>query len=809
MHDYEKLGVFYLGREYDAAAGAATARPLLYDSKDLTTHAVCVGMTGSGKTGLCVSLLEEAAIDGIPALCIDPKGDLSNLLLTFPNLEPRDFVHWVDPAEAQRKGLQVDEYAAKMAETWRKGLAEWDQPPERIARLRAAVDIAVYTPGSESGLSLSVLRCFSAPPPGTLEDSTALRDRVNAVVSGLLDLLGRNSDPINGRDHILLANLLENAWRKGTSLDIGSVIAAVQRPPFDRVGAFDLETFYPAKERLELAMAINNLLASPGFSAWLQGEPLDVQRLLYTEAGKPRIAILSIAHLSDAERMFIVTLVLNEVVAWMRQQSGTSSLRAVLYMDEIFGYFPPTANPPSKLPMLTLLKQARAYGLGCVLATQNPADLDYKGLANAGTWLIGRLQTERDKARLLDGLESAVGSAPGFERRELDRLLSSLPPRVFLMRNVHEQVPVLFMSRWALSYLRGPLTGMQISRLMAQHKSEARRGPGAPAAPALAPTGNAFPRPALPAEVREYFLPARRAQGSIVYRPMLMGTAKLHFVDAKLGVDEWRTSAWLAPLHEEAKDVSWAEATSAPELKSRLEAEPETEASYAPLPAAALRPASYAAWGKALAGHLYQHERCQIYASDELRLNSGPAESEGDFRARLAMRARERRDAEVEALRRRYAPRFAALEDRERRAGERVERERSQLSQQKVNTALSVGASLLGALLGRKALSQSSVGRAASAAKSASRIGKERDDVARADESFEALQQRRRELQQQFEVDSAAIERVLESANVELRRVELSPRKADIAIGEIALVWTPWRRSEDGFPGPAFDLGGR
>ncbi|MFO7276873.1 MAG: ATP-binding protein [Pseudomonadota bacterium] len=807
MQDYEKLGVFYLGREYDADSHSLKDALLLYDSRSLTTHAVCVGMTGSGKTGLCIALLEEAAIDGIPAICIDPKGDLGNLLLTFPKLAPSDFVPWVDPGEAQRRDLSVDEYAARTAETWRNGLAEWAQSPDRIARFRNSVDIAIYTPGSEAGLPLSVLRSFSAPPPEMMNDTDALRGRVNAVVSGLLNLLGRDADPVNSREHVLLSNLLERAWRDGISLDVASVIAAVQRPPFDRVGAFDLETYFPARERLELAMAINNLLASPGFSAWTTGEPLDVQRLLFTAKGKPRISIISVAHLSDSERMFIVTLVLNEVIAWMRTQSGTGSLRAILYMDEIFGYFPPTANPPSKQPMLQLLKQGRAFGLGCVLATQNPADLDYKGLANAGTWFIGRLQTERDKMRVIEGLQSALGDALGQERGALDRMLSNLPQRVFLMRNVHEKGPVLFKTRWTLSYLRGPLTGMEISRLMGPHKSEARRGAQAPSATQLAAGENAFPRPTLPPDVPEYFMPRVATAEAITYRPMIMGTAKLHFVDAKLGLDEWCARAYLAPLSEDGERVLWNEARVIPELPARLESEPAAQASFAPLPATALRSAAYRAWGRSLAAHLYETARLEVLVCDTLDMSSEPGESERDFRARLALRVREKRDAEVEALRRKYAPRFASLEERERRAAERAARERSQLSHQKMQTALSVGASILGALLGRRRLSATTVQRAATAARAAGRIGRESEDVERADENLEAVQKKRAELQQQFEADCAAIERVLDAANVELRRVRVSPRKSDITVEEVALVWTPWRRGADGLPSPAFQVG--
>jgi hypothetical protein len=796
MRDYEKLGVFYLGREYDAASKAPSEDLLLYDSRDLTTHAVCVGMTGSGKTGLCLALLEEAGIDGIPAICIDPKGDLGNLLLTFPHLEAAEFLSWVDSGEAQRKGLSVEQYAAQTAENWKNGLAQWGQTPERIGKLRDAVDLAIYTPGSEAGLPLSVVRSFAAPPAELLQDTAALRERISTVVSGLLALLDRDANPINSRDHVLLSTLFEGAWRKGTGLDMASLIAAVQKPPLDKVGAFDLETFYPAKERLQLAMAINNLLASPGFAAWLNGEPLDIQRLLFTAAGKPRIAVISIAHLSDAERMFIVTLLLNEVIAWMRSQSGTSSLRAILYMDEIFGYFPPTANPPSKQPMLTLLKQGRAFGLGCVLATQNPVDLDYKGLGNAGTWMIGRLQTERDKLRVLDGLESAV---PGSDRAALDRMISSLTPRVFLMRNVHDDAPVLFQSRWALSYLRGPLTGVEISKLMAPRRTATATS----TTPARAPAGEAASRPSVPADVPEYFLAATAAGDALLYKPMVMGSVKLHFVDAKLALDQWQTTAYLAPLSDSGAEALWGEASSIPDLKSRLSTSPAPSSTFAQLPANALRAQSYAAWGKALSAHLFETARSEVLICDALKATSVPGMSEGDFRAKLALAAREQRDAAVADLKRKYAPKLATVEEQLRRGAERIERERSQLSQQKMQSAFSIGASVLGALLGRRTLSASNVNRAATAARSAARIGRESGDVNRANESLEVIQQRQRDLQQQFDTDAAALETRFDASAVALRTVQVSPRKSDIAVGEIALVWVPWRKGADGFPTPA------
>jgi hypothetical protein len=818
--DYEKLGAFYLGREFDPAANALTEDLVLYDSKDLTTHAVCVGMTGSGKTGLCLSLLEEAAIDGVPAICIDPKGDLGNLLLTFPSLAPADFAPWVDAGDAARKGLSVGDFAAKTAETWKNGLAEWNQAPDRITRLKSAADMSIYTPGAETGIPLSVLRSFTAPSPELLADAGALRDRVGSVVSGLLSLLGIDADPIGSREHILLANVLEGAWRQGLSLDMTGLIQAVQKPAFDKLGAFDLETFFPAKDRLKLAMQLNNLIASPGFATWMAGEPLDAQRLLFTPEGKPRIAIISIAHLNDAERMFIVTLVLNEVIAWMRNQSGTGSLRAILYMDEIFGFFPPTANPPSKQPMLTLLKQARAFGLGVVLATQNPVDLDYKGLANCGTWFIGRLQTERDKLRVMEGLKSAL---PDADNTNLEGLMSNLTQRVFLMRNVHDDAPVLMKTRWALSYLRGPLTGPEIARVMAPRKSASPRPVATYTAPAeagaavdatlsgaimaadAASTRPGSSRPVVGAGISEYFLTAARGSGPVLYKPMVAGFGKLHYVDAKLALDEWQTSGWLAPLDDGGGNASWEDAERDTQLRSRLGTSPVADAEYAELPAPALRAASYAAWGKALQSHLYETARAPLFYADSFKAASRPGESEGDFRARLTLAAREKRDAAVDALRQKWAVKLQQLQDQIRRAEDRREREKQQLDQSRMQTAVNVGTTILGALFGRKTISATSIGRAGSAARSASRWGQESQDVARAEESIEVLRQRLVDVQRQVEAEVAQLESSLDAGSIALRAIEVPARKADIGVGEVALVWAPWRKGADGFPAPAYD----
>jgi hypothetical protein len=818
MQDFEKLGMFYLGKKYDTSANVLRDDLILYDARDLTTHAMIVGMTGSGKTGLALALLEEAAIDGVPSILIDPKGDLGNLLLQFPNLSPAEFRPWVDEAEAARKGMTPDAFADKTADTWKTGLAEWGQDAARIQRLKDAADMAVYTPGDSGGRPLQILRSFSVPPLAVVQDSSAFRDRVMFAVSGLLGLLGIEADPVQSREHILLSTILDRSWHEGRSLDIAAIINEIQKPSFDKVGVFDLESFYPAKDRFRLAMSMNNLLASPGFSAWMAGEPLDVQRLLYTPEGKPRVSVLYIAHLSDAERMFFVTILLNEMLSWMRAQSGTGSLRALLYMDEIFGYFPPTANPPSKLPMLTLLKQARAYGLGVVLSTQNPVDLDYKGLSNCGTWFIGRLQTERDKMRVIEGLEGAAsGSGGGFDRGEMERMLAGLGNRIFLMRNVHEQDSVVFQTRWAMSYLRGPLTLPQIQTLATP--PGVSKQPPAPTVPSPAFASVSAPvvetdqpatvqpiasgRPALPPDMPEFFLRPNEGAGAIVYRPNAITVTKLHFVDAASKLDHWLTRTLLAPFSDDGRNALWDESESYGDLKNNFDQRPESNSQFSTLPAGAANVKNADGWKKTAEAHCYQFETLDLMVCPEVKLVSNPGESEGDFRVRITQVLREKRDSEVAQLKTRYAPKLQTLGDQLRRSQDRAARERDQASQQKLSTAFSVGATLLGAFLGR-GMGVGTVGRATTAMRSASRIGKENADVQRADESVEVLQERLNALNTQFEQESATLTSGVDPLQVSVQTTVIRPRKSDISIGAIGICWVPWRIGADGMEVRAF-----
>ena len=794
---YEKLGAFYLGRHYDLAEKKEEESLLLYDSKDLVTHAVCVGMTGSGKTGLCIGLLEEAAIDGIPSIIIDPKGDLGNLLLTFPDLQPADFRPWINEDDAHRKELTPDEYAAKQATLWTNGLASYGQSGERIRRLREAAEFTIYTPGSEAGQPVSILSSFSAPSPAVLAEADLLRERISSTATSLLGLLGLDADPIQSREHILLSTILDHLWKQGSNVDLGGVIQAIQSPPVDRVGVMDLDAFYPAKERFKFAMQINNLLAAPGFQGWMTGQPLEIGDILYTRDGKPRVAIFSISHLSEAERMFFVSLLLNQMLSWMRSKPGTTSLRALLYMDEIFGYMPPVAEPPSKRPLLTLLKQARAFGVGVVLATQNPVDLDYKGLSNTGTWFIGRLQTERDKERMLDGLEGLDAGEQGLDRKGMDRIISGLGKRVFLLHNVHERAPAIFHTRWVMSYLRGPLTRLQIKKLMDGRKesssaAEPVESPEPPAETAATPqpesvVQDAPPRPVLPPDVPQFFT-ATGSQGA--YSPTLLGLASLHYVNRSTRKEIHSEDLALGiPLRDVMIDVDWEDAEELEIDERDLETSGPTRGDFAPIPALASKSSSYSKWKKELSDYLYRSKGMDLLKSPTFRMTSEPLESERDFRVRLREVAHERRDEEKAKLRKKYGRRVDTLEERIRKALQTVEKEKEQAKGHKLKSAISLGATLLAAVTGRKTLSMSTLSRATTAAKGFSGASKERDDVERAEETVEALTEQLEKLNRELEEEMETVEDRFDPLAEELEVTSLRPRRSDVDVKLVALTW--------------------
>ena len=818
MSSYEKLGAFYLGREIDSTTGETTATPLLYDSRDLTTHAVAVGMTGSGKTGLCLDLLEEAGMDQIPAIVIDPKGDIANLLLTFPELSAAEFRPWIDESQAIREGQTADEFAASEAEKWRDGLAGWDQSGERIQRFRDHVDLQVFTPGSSTGRSVAILKSFAAPDEAVIQDVEAFQERVQSAVSGLLALVGINADPIRSREHILLSNILSKAWSESKDLTLGQLIAEIQNPPLKKVGVMDLDTFFPPAARLDLAMTMNNLLASPSFASWLSGEPLDIGRLLHSEEGKPQISIMSIAHLSDAERMFFVTILLNEVLSWMRGQSGTSSLRASLYMEEVFGFFPPVSNPPAKKPMLTLLKQARAYGLGVVLATQNPVDLDYKGLSNTGTWFLGRLQTERDKARVLEGLEgAAANTGASFDRAEMEQILAGLGSRKFLMNNVHEDAPVVFETRWAMSYLRGPLTLKQIQQLTGDGPSTQDKDSQTALAGAVAQTEQGTDvepiaqtqdgqRDRIPADIYQSFaqMHGEFAAQDIVYRPAVLATGRLHYIRKSCDVDQITERTFMAPLSGSGsmEDI-WSR--SAP-VEGRLEAErtPVEGVAFQEFSKDLEDGKTWSAWEKEFVDYLYHQQCLTIYECKEFKVNSKPQETRGEFKVRLQQLASEKRDLEMERLRKKYSEKLESLQSRIRRAEQKVEKEESQYKHRRSDTILSVGSSILGALLGRKAISATNSRRASSSMRSFGRASKERDDVVRAKESLADIKADYEAMEDEFKLEIKNLKNRMAIDEWELEELSIPPRKGELEVEQLSLIWLPYCRDAAGRVTTAF-----
>jgi len=798
--DYEKLGLFYLGRPWDLDANAPRSGALLYDSRDLLTHALCVGMTGSGKTGLCIGLLEEAAIDGVPALVIDPKGDLGNLALTFPDLAPADFVPWVEEEAAQRQGISKEELAETEAKKWRDGLASWGEGADRIRRLRDAAEVTIYTPGSTAGRPLAVLASLAAPPAALREDAELLRERVTTTAAGLLGLLGIDADPVRSREHILLSTLLERAWSVGAALDLPSLVQQVQHPPIAKIGVLDLDSFYPEKDRFGLAMALNNLLASPGFASWLQGEPLDVDRMLYTAEGKPRIAICSIGHLSDRERMFFVTLLLDQTLAWVRTRPGTSSLRAVLYMDEVFGYLPPVAEPPSKRPLLTLLKQARAFGLGVVLATQNPVDLDYKGLTNIGTWFLGRLQAERDKERLLDGLEGASGGA-GPSRQELDATLSRLRNRLFLLHDVHAGAPAVFETRWTLSYLRGPLTRQEVRRLTettAPAEPASAGGAAGGAAPtatsSAAATSTAGVAPATAASVAaaNVSLPATVVQlwepgGAGDYRASLLAKGRARYRDARKGIEHAEEVALVAALPAQGEAIDWVAAQPLGRPVSELQRQAPAGAVPAAPPEAASRSGAWRAWETTFKSHLKNDRALTLWRSPSLGELSRPGEGERELRIRLAEQARGMRAAQLDAVRARWAKRAEAAQAKVAKAQQAVGTQESQLHGQQMNAAISVGATVLSALFGRKKLSLGTLGRATTAARGAGSVMRESQDVGQAKQRLAAAQAELAEIEQQMAADVAGADVAARPESETLEEVRLAPR--EVEVDSVSLLW--------------------
>ncbi len=828
---------FYLGRVFDPGRGKTTSQALAYDPADLTTHAVVTGMTGSGKTGLCIALMEEAALLGIPALLIDPKGDLTNLLLHFPDLAPQDFQPWLDPELARRAGESVEQAAAQASQAWRNGLSEWGIDHARMLALKNSAQFAVYTPGSDAGIPVSVLSSLAAPGLDPAGNREALTERISSTVTAILGLVGFDDiDPLRSREHILISNIFQAAWSQSRSLDLTELILQIQTPPFEKLGAFPVDAFFPPKDRMALALQINNILAAPSFDLWRSGQPLDIASLLYTADGRPRHSIFYLAHLSDVERMFFVTLLLTAVESWMRSQPGATSLRTLLYMDEIFGYLPPSHNPPSKEPLLRLLKQARAFGVGLVLATQNPVDVDYKGLSNAGTWFIGKLQTDQDKQRLLDGLESAASAS--LDRADLDRLISGLGKRVFILHNVHSSQALVFQTRWTMNFLAGPLTRTQIpalNRLAGASLAEAQSSPASAAtaaAPSAAPApigpasvdtpapadrpafrAGALPadgslaasatRPAVPSGIAEYFLPANLSvpkaiaasgesfpdeamMSGIVYRPVLLAAAQVRYVNRKYGLDMQQIRSVLVLDPDKRGVIRWDDfKTPLPDEKS-LDPGPAPQARFAGLEPPLSDGRLLLSLQKDFTDWVYRTSKVSVRANQALGLFATPDVTQAAFMKACADAAREARDADLAKATGALDKQIAALNEKISRESRELDKDKTEVDERKreelVNGAETVF-SLLGGRRSRRISTVMSKHRMTEQAKA---------DV---DESVAAIDEYKRKL---AELEQARQQTLADadgkwSAQVnEITEIPVTPKKSDIFINQFGVAWMPY-----------------
>ena len=803
-------GHLYLGGVLDPSTGDRTGDPVHLEASDLTTHGVIVGMTGSGKTGLSVIMLEEALLQGIPTIIIDPKGDMGNLLLTFPELSGPDFEPWVNAADAERDGVSLAEHASKTAAMWKNGLESWGIHGARLAKLREKADFTIYTPGSNAGIGLDIIGDLSAPDNA---DAEALADEVEGLVSSLLALIDVDADPLTSREHILLSNLVHRAWSAVEDLDLSTLLGQIQNPPIRKLGVLDLDAFYPEKDRSALVMKLNGLLASPSFASWTEGVPLDVDDML---GNGPRSSIISIAHLSETERQFVVTLVLSKVVTWMRKQAGTPELRALIYMDEVYGYVPPTAQPPSKKPILTILKQARAFGVGLVLATQNPVDLDYKALSNAGTWMVGRLQTERDKARLLEGMAAAGG---GVDESTMSTMISALDKRQFLLHQTRTDAPTVFSTRWAMSYLPGPLTRTQISDLMAEVKT-ADRGPkttdrdatsesadrgnggvgaaeGAQDEQVLADNESTL-APEIAAGVEVMYVDPSApwladVGGSPTGNRLMAGVAtrvRLLFDDTKADLRhevEWE--AIIAPIDDEL-DVEVALEVDYDDRD--LRSEPVADNPVFLLPEAKIHTKTLFSGARTrLKDRLYRGETLELHSNSELKLTSRVGESLEDFGMRCAAEAEDRGDADVAKLRATLEKKADRIRAAIEKSEDRVRELESDVQSRGRDQLIDIGMSVLGGVLGGRRSTRSILGGARRASSKGRVKGNAEERLRTAQNRLTDSVDELEELETELTDALFDIQADWDDRAKEIAPIEIPLEKADISVDEFTMIWIP------------------
>ncbi len=770
---YEKLGLFYLGKDVDKESMEVTEALTLLKNKNFTTHAAIIGMTGSGKTGLGVGIIEEAAVDNIPSIVIDPKGDMGNLCFTDPNFNATSFEPWIED-EARTKDADVSEYATKISTMWKEGIESWGQSLERVVKFHK-VQKTIYTPGSSAGVAINVMSSLEVPPSEIMEDSDTFTSYLKSTTVSLLSLVGIVADPLESKEYILLAQIITKSWLSDEDINIEGIIGKIINPPFKKIGVLPLDDFYPQSARFKLATKFNSLLASPSFSLWLKGDSLDIQKLLYDENGKAKVAIFSISHLNDEERMFFVTLLLNKYIAWMRRQSGTSALKTLLYMDEIFGFFPPTKNPPSKEPMLLLLKQARAFGVGIVLSTQNPVDLDYKGLSNIGTWFIGRLQTTQDIDRVIDGLGGKVGSS--FDKKEIKNLLANLKKRTFFLKSAHLDDIRLFSTRWVMSYLKGPLKRDEISTLM-QKQKEAQNIVVETIDTMIQTKQKLKSYQSIDDSIVQYFEPDVSEENH--FFATLGAKAKVHFYSSSKGIDEIKEFALSLPLEKNQDSIDWSEAR---DEDVNFEGYPHSapnKAKFQALPKIVLEDKGLKRAILELKKSLYREQGLGLLRCKNPKLESKVDESESDFKVRLQDLFNDKKETEIEKLQIRFEKKEKILLDRLFRAKERVEKEESDSTSSMIETGIAV----LGALFGRR--SSASIGRAF---KKGSNILKERGEMSRAQERMAGIQEDVEALEYELEDIIDELNEKYNAENCEIETFQIKPRKTDIDVKLCAVVW--------------------
>ena len=882
MIDYELLGIFYLGKMLEERASSEDL--LLYHSRELLHHAICIGDDGTGKTALSIAFIEEAAIDNIPVIAIDTKGELSNLFLSFPELRAENFLPWIDGDEARRNQISAEELSVREAQRWRDGLEASHQDSSRIERLRQSAVFEFYTPASSLGISISLQAAFS-PDAELVEDRELLKERVRDTVTSILSFAGFSVD-LRSKEHILLSSILENCWKSGKDLDLHALVSMIQKPPVLKFGALDLESFFPSDERNAFAVQINNLLVSTEFESWNEGEALDISKLLYDSKGKNKVSVISVSHLHEAERMFFVSLLLTQLISWMRRQSGTSSLRAMIYLDSFDKYFPANSTAPSSAPLLQLLKEAGDYGLGLLLSTKASAELDYEALAGVETWILGRIIDGSERKRALEALQRLNSKSGVASKNEnFDQSVANMTAQTFLIHSSAQRTPALFKTRWTLSYLRGKLSRAQLKSLktimsvkleqeLEQANPAATRELGAQSEREnLEKQSSALPKESVrqeesglalsqqtPADTKLEAAPEKDSQldgnqkktaqsepaqskhisessrgkdtesktvqpqavkveslspkiiqrfanigrsrpddVKLVYKPMLLGSAHLSFINPNLNVDCVKEFSFLYLIKTE--QIGWDKGLIAQFPIDSLKHNPDSNIELPGLPDCAKELANYDRWKAEFLDWMQSKQQLEVYRCSVTKLVSSPQESEAEFRNRIKHAAREKRDTLVAALTERYQKMLADLEYKQQYAERLVNLDVGQqdsLAKKNEEAQKGFGNSIFQSLVGRKVpaklMSEEDRMRKASGIE---KMGEVQDEILRYQDYADKIQDQISGLQFDFQKQLSELKAKFDNEPM-LETFSVPSVQGSIKLRAFCLCWTPCFRQLDG-----------